>query len=704
MRVYLVGLANAGKSTIFNILTGSNIHTGNWHGVTVNKAAAICRFKGVDYQIFDLPGVYGMTPFSPEENVTVREILNNQDAVIVNIIDVNNFERSLNLTMQLIELGLSVVVGLNFVEDAKKRGTQIDARALSKSLGCEVSELCLNKKKLIEKFAFLVTRAHRMETPKYVENWQLDVVCSEMQTFCKSEYLKYNAIRLREGAFDEIRSCEIPLNKQTKMRKFSFPDGVKRITLDRQKNIEKIVLNSLKNRSKIPYGSSKLDKFILNKYLALPIFLAVMLVVFFITFGYVGDFLSGIVDYVIVDFIGGGLLYLLNTFSAPVWLVDFFNQAIIGGVGSVFGFLPQVVLLFLFLEILEQSGYISRLSWMFDSVFRRLGLSGRSVFSLLMGFGCSTTAVPTTVTMRNDRARVKTALLIPFMSCSAKLPIYSALAGAFFGAGSVFIIFALYLLGVGVAIMLALIAQKFYPTYTTEEILEFTPMRCPSARKILSIVSTNTSAFVRRIFGVLLACTIIIWFLNNFTFTLSYITNSSQTSILEGIAKFISPIFQPLGFEYGAVCALLFGLVAKELVLAGIAIMNGVSGSAVASSVLGGGVVTFTPASVIAFLVFCLLYSPCISALIQIRHATSKKVFWLYLVLQFVVAYAVSAVFYGICLLIMQIGGGEFAWLCFAVVAVFLILEAFIIRVINRRTCGTCNVCGGAHIRPKIKK
>ncbi len=693
-KIFLVGLANAGKSTIFNALTKSHVHTGNWHGVTTDSAKNILEILGEKYAIYDLPGVYSLTPFTPEESVTVREILNNQDALIVNIIDANNLARSLNLTVQLLELGLKVVVGLNFFDDAKKRGIEIDISALQNSLNCIVLPLSLKNKKLIEIFSTFIKQGKKLEPPKYIGGWQLERVYNSLNGVCKPEYNTYNAIRLREGAVDEIWGCEPTLNEQANLRNFAFFDGVKRIYVDRQKNIDKILEKCLINEGKIPYGSNKLDKIILNKYLALPCFLFVMLAIFFITFGYIGDILCRITEYLAVDVIGGGIIWLFNLLSAPIWLIDFFNQALIGGLGSIFGFLPQVVLLFLFLEILEQSGYISRLAWTLDSLCSRLGLSGRSVFSLLMGFGCSTTAIPTTKTIKNDNARKKTVLLIPYMSCSAKLPVYSALAGAFFGVNSVFIIFGLYLLGVGVAILLAFISQKIYPTITNIEVLEFTPMRMPSAKKVFSIVSTHTLEFLARIWKVLLACTIIIWFLDNLTLSFSYITDeNAQNSILESIAKILAPIFAPLGFGWGAVCALLFGLVAKELTLSGIAILNNVSGSEVASSILGGGIVSFTPASVLSFLVFCLLYSPCISALIQVRNNVPKKMFWWYIVGQFCVAYIFALITYGIASLVTMLGLIESAWLCLAVVVVFIVLEIFIISLINKKNCGACNYC-----------
>ena len=692
-KIFLVGLANAGKSTIFNKLTGSDVHTGNWHGVTVNKAVATCNINNQKYLLTDLPGVYGLTPFSPEEAVTVREILNNQDSIFVNVIDANNLERSLNLTLQLIELGLRVVVALNFIEDSKKRGVEINLSALSNALGVEVLGLEINTKNLYKNFSKLISRAKICDKPNYLKDWKLEEPVQFVGKYCDTSFALYNGIRLREGASDDLWNCEIPLSLQSKLKNFALFDGLKIITNTRTNEVNKILNKCLKSKAKNPYGSSKFDKIFLNKITAIPVFLSIMLVIFYITFGFLGDFLSNLTNYFFVDFCGGGLIKLMENLSAPIWLVGFVNQVLIGGVGSVLSFLPQVILLFLFLEILEQSGYLSRLAWLLENSLSKFGLSGRSIFSLLMGFGCSTTAIPTTATLQNGRARTKTVLLIPFMSCSAKLPVYSAIAGAFFGAGSVLVIFALYLLGIAVALLLAVVWQKIYPTLSSEEIVEFTPLRMPKFKKLLQNIFKNIYQFLSRIWTVLLACTIIIWLCNNFTITFQFITNETQVCILETISKLIAPIFAPLGFGWGAVCALIFGLVAKELILSGIAVLNGVVGSAVAGSLISGNVVTFTPASCLAFLVFCLLYSPCVSALSQLKHIVSKRVFWGYIFLQFAIAYGLGALTYLIVDLVGYIGGLEFAWLIFASVCVILCLEYSLICLLNKNTCASCRRC-----------
>ncbi len=691
-KIYLVGLPNAGKSSIFNKLTHSDVHTGNWHGVTVNKSIETVIIENEKYLIADLPGIYGLVPFSPEEGVSVSEILDNQDSIFVNVIDCNNLERSLNLTLQLLELGLSVTVLLNFIEDSKKRGVLLDSKSLANSLGITVENAYLNAKKLQKTFENIVKNAKKSQKITYLQRFDLNLAQNVVKEYCDEKYVLYNSLRLVEGDTDNFWKCTVPLKTQPTLKNYAIKNGLELLYNLRVQFIKKVMFCCVRAKPKA-YGSSKFDKIFLNKFTALPVFFVIMFIVFWFTFGVFGGFLSEIAVF-LVNFCGKGLFLLLTSLSAPVWLQDFVNNAIISGVGSVFGFLTQVILLFLFLEILEQSGYLCRIAWLMEAPLAKIGLSGRSVFSLLMGFGCSTTAIPTTTTLQNERARTKTAILIPFMSCSAKLPVYSAIAGAFFGGGSVLLIFSLYLLGIVVALLIALLIQKFYPTKYNDEMLEFTPFRNVKWSKIFAIVGQNSYRFIARIFTVLLACTIIIWFFNNFTITLEYITNPEiQHSILETISLLIAPIFSPLGFGWGAVCVLLFGLVAKELIISGIAVLNGVVGASIGASLWSGGIVSFTPESCVAFLVFCLLYSPCISALISLKNVVSKKVFWLYFVAQFGIAYLFSFICYKVSFLIAKIGFANLGWLLIVSIFVIAIICWFLIRLGNKRKCMGCNRC-----------
>lgn len=692
-KIFLVGNPNAGKSTVFNMLTNSQVHTGNWHGVTVTVTSKECTLNRERYTIYDLPGTYDLVPFSNEERITTRMILDNPDALFVNIVDVNNLDRALNLVCEMLELGVKCVVALNFIEAGKRRGVAVGLEALSRALGVPVFALSHNKRQIQSVFSRIVSAKITAKPPKYLELFDLDKIAFLLTPYCAKNYLKYNALRVREGATDGMWECKLPLNVLPRFRTLELTGGLEHVVSTRKDFIKEVVRESKKSTAKTPYGWSKLDKIILNKYLALPVFFAVMLVIFYLTFGFFGGFLSEISEYVVVEILGGWLLGLLDILSAPAVVVNFFENAVISGVGSVFSFLPQILLLLLFLEILEQSGYISRLAWILEPVFNRIGLSGRSVFGLLLGFGCSTTAIPTTATIKNDRARIKTAILIPFMSCSAKLPVFSVIGGAVFGVNNALIIFSLYLLGVAVALLIALILNKMYPTNKTEEIVEFTPMRVPSAREIFSIVWQNTRQFLHRLVFVVLGCTIIIWVLDNFTFTLKFIINEGEVSMLESISKFLAPLFSPMGLGFGAVCALIFGLIAKELVLSSIAILNGVTGVGVAASIIdSASVVCFTPASALAFLTFCLLYSPCISAISQLKSVVGGKITAIYLGLQFLLAYALGVLAYYLGVLVESVGVSAMCWVLMCVVFVVICVEIALISL-TRGRCQSCKRC-----------
>lgn len=439
----------------------------------------------------------------------------------------------------------------------------------------------------------------------------------------------------------------------------------------------------------------KLEKILFNRYLAIPVFLLLMLGVFAITFGFLGDYLSYIIEKSI-EFLGNGLIFAIKSLNAPEWFLKFINEAIIGGLGGVLGFLPQVLLLFFALELMEQSGYLVKLSNVLQPMCEKIGLSGRSIFSLLMGFGCTTTALPITKTITNDYARIKTALLLPFMSCSAKLPVFGCIAGAFFGVNSIFVIFALYLLGLIIAILLSIIFQKIAPTPTNENLVLVASLNAPNVLVALKNVGEICLQFIRKIWTIILSFSIVIWVLNNFTISFEYIVNpEKQTSIIEVIASLIAPIFAPLGFGWGEVIALLIGLVAKEMILSTIAVLNGVSSAVVADSLLNAGsIVHFSTASCLSFLVFCLLYTPCVSATAQLKNTVSKKHFVIFLILQFAIAYVVSLLVYNVALMFITQNLNCIFWV-FLISVLIGLSTYFVLKYFSntKKGCKNCNFC-----------
>lgn len=423
------------------------------------------------------------------------------------------------------------------------------------------------------------------------------------------------------------------------------------------KKLEKSILDGQKancNGANIAYLKGyKLDKILLNKYLAIPLFLLIILFIFYITFGSVGAFFSGVLEYIIVDIIGTPILSLLQGLGVD-FIYSLFKDGILGGVGSIASFLPQVLLLFLFLTILEESGYMSRLAYLLEGICNKVGLSGKSVFTFLMGYGCTATAILTAENLESKNAKIKTVLTTPFMACSAKLPVFAVLGGAFFGAGNVLVIFLLYILSAVIGIVVVNILDKtILPNNESSFLLEFPPYRVPKARVVAKSVGKNAKQFIKRVASYILIFSVLIWFLQSFTFTFSYIGGTQQKSILQTVSEFIAPVFAPLGFgEWGAVSALFAGLIAKELIVSSIGIINNVGAGDVelvgVSLLATSSAVHFSTAGVLSFLTFVLLYTPCVATISAMRYQVGAKWTAFSVALQLVVAYIGAFVVYNL--------------------------------------------------------
>ena len=468
--------------------------------------------------------------------------------------------------------------------------------------------------------------------------------------------------------------------------------------------IDKLLCNSrLKDvKNKSVYGKSKLDKIVLNRYLCLPVFALVLLAVFYLTFFSVGSCLSESFHSFVHNGLGGWVHRTIESITSNEVIIDFFETAIIGGLGSVFSFLPQVIILFLCLGILEESGYLSRVAFSLNDIFTKVGLNGKSVYTLLMGFGCSTSACMTARAVDDKNLKIKTAMLSPYMSCSAKLPIYTILGSAFFGASNVFVIFAMYMLGVIVALLLSVFYEKhFLKSKQTHFILEFPKYRIISPKRLVQIGFDAFKQFMVRIGSVLFSVNIIVWVLSSFSFGFSFVKLSGESSILESLSKVISPIFAPLGFgNWRATSALITGLIAKEMIVATIAMINGVGINGKdymmnisKSLTLPQSVISFSPASTLSFMVFCLLYSPCLSTISVLKKEIGKKWLFISILVQFLVAYAISLIVYSSVTVILN--KGIFTFLIFILVFSLVVFSVLNVSkmVKNKKSCNKCKKC-----------
>lgn len=685
--VLLVGNPNSGKTTLFNALTHSNEHVGNWHGVTVENKEKSFDIDGEEYIVVDTPGIYSLSPLSFEEKVSVETISSKHNTKIVNICDQNNLQRNLYLTLCLLEMGNDVVLAINEID--KKPIYKIDYEKLGKKLGIEVVNINAEKKTNLDKLKKCINskRTVKANLP-YLNKLQVEGVFFN-QGQNKNLYLikayEKNETFFKTAGEKEIFS-KIPQN------------SVEILAKHRYDYIDEL-LSQCSIRVNVVYGKSKFDKILLNKWLAFPIFILILSTIFYLTFFSLGAMLSDGLNS-LLNFITTPLLKMIEKGFGQTWIYDLFNIAIFGGIGTVLSFLPQVVLLFFFLSVLEDSGYMSRIAFIFEDILGKIGLSGKSVYTLLMGFGCSTTAIMTARNMEDKNAKIKTALLCPYMSCSAKIPIYTVIGGAFFGAKNIFGIIGLYFLGVVVAIIISKILDvTVLKSQSQSFILEFPPYRISSPKRIANILWKNIKVFLVKVGSVMVSMNIIVWLLSSFSFKFSYVIANGGESMLQIIGKFLSPIFEPLGFEnWALVASLLAGLVAKEVVVSSIAMFNGIDASATKlisqSILLSSSVVYFSSkASVVSFLVFCLLYTPCIASISMLLQEIGKKWTIISIVIQLLTAYIISFLIYNISLAFEIFG----FWKPFIIMIVCLIILFAVFLVIKKiksgNKCDRCQVC-----------
>ena len=661
--IALAGNQNCGKTTLFNRLTGSNQHVGNFPGVTVEKKMGIIKnFK--EATLVDLPGIYSLSPYTSEEVVTRDFILKDHPALIVNIVDATNIERNLYLSLQLMELKTQMVIALNMMDEVTASGNSIDVEKLSKHLQIPIVPISASKNEGINDLISVIKK----ETRKHQEAIHLDFCKGEVHRAIHSiahiiedhaqtaDYpTRFAATKLVEGDEPMQRALHLHqddldiIEKIVKSMEDALGTDREAALADmRYSYIEELVKDCVvkNHRSQGLKRSQRIDQLLTHKYLGIPVFILIMLMIFYLTFGPIGGTLQGLLEEGI-DIAVNALSDLLMHLQVSSWLHALVIDGICNGVGSVLSFLPVIVTLFFFLSLLEDSGYMARVAFVMDKALRKLGLSGRSFVPMLIGFGCSVPAIMSTRTLSSDRDRKMTIVVTPFMSCSAKLPIYGMITAAFFPEHTALILISVYLIGIFVAILSALLLKRtVFQGESVPFVLELPAYRIPSAKSVLLHMWEKAKDFLRKAFTIIFVASIIIWFLQSFDFAFNFVEDSS-TSMLANIGTWISHIFAPLGFEdWRASTALVTGITAKESVVSTLSVLTNTTSDAGLSVALQ---TIFSPVSAFAFLCFTVLYMPCVAAFAATkRELGSMKQALATVAYQTGVAYVVALLVYQI--------------------------------------------------------
>lgn len=652
----LAGNQNCGKTTLFNQLTGSNQHVGNFPGVTVDKkegvirghntcehrhgprswghpktpAPAVCEMATV----VDLPGIYSLSPYTSEEIVTRDFLIKEKPDGIINIVDATNIERNLYLSMQLIELNLPMVIALNMMDEMRANGNTVDVNKLEEELGVPVVPISAAKNEGIDELIEHALRAAQLKMLPKRQDFCSGAVhrCIHSLAHIVEDHaeaagvpMRFAATKLVEGdkpMMDMLRLSEneVELIGHTvaEMEAELGTDREAALADMRYAFIEKLCAQTVvkKGESKEHLRSMRLDRVLTGKYTAIPIFLGIMFLIFWLTFGVIGTWLSDLLSLgidAVTSLVDRGLTaYGIN----PV-VHSLIIDGVFAGVGSVLSFLPIIVTLFFFLSILEDSGYMARVAFVMDKLLRKIGLSGRSFVPMLIGFGCSVPAIMATRTLSSDRDRKMTILLTPFMSCSAKIPIYGVFSAAFFPNHAALVMIGLYILGILVGIVAAkVLGTTVYKGNPVPFVMELPNYRFPSAKSVWQLCWDKAKDFLTRAFTIIFVATIIVWFLQTFDTRLNLVDDSAD-SLLATVGAWIAPLFAPLGFaDWRVSTALITGFIAKESVISTLGILTG-SGADVSTAALG---TLFTPVTAAGFLAFTLLYTPCVAAISAVKR------------------------------------------------------------------------------------
>ncbi len=657
----LVGNQNCGKTTLFNQLTGSNQHVGNFPGVTVERKEGTIR--GQEATVVDLPGIYSISPYTSEEIVTRDFIINEHPDGIINIVDATNIERNLYLTMQLIELNVPMVVALNMMDEVRGNGGTIKLDAFQEELGVPVVPISASKNEGVgELVAVAMETAQKKQKPKRQDfcsgavHRAIHAVAHMVEDHAERIGVpsRFAATKLVEGDKPMQESLRLSDNEKD-MIEHSVTEMEQELGTDREAAmadmrysfIERLCADTVvkPHESREHARSVRIDGLLTHKYFAIPIFILIMAFIFWLTFGLVGSFLS--------DLLSGGIDWLtgvvdgaLESYGINPVVQSLVVDGVFAGVGSMLSFLPTIVVLFLCLSLLEDSGYMARVAFVMDKLLRKIGLSGRSFVPMLIGFGCTVPAVMATRTLSSERDRRMTILLTPFVSCSAKIPIYAMFTQAFFPNQGALVMTVLYFTGIAVGVLVGLVMKKTaFHGQPVPFVMELPNYRLPSPKSVGLLLWDKAKDFLERAFTIIFAASIVIWFLQTFDSRLNVVTDNTQ-SLLAMLGQFLTPAFAPLGFgDWRITTALITGFTAKEAVVSTLTVLTGASAASL-PTVLAG---MFTPLSACSFLLFTLLYTPCVAAISVVKNEMHSGLRALGVVLfQTGLAWAAAFLFYSV--------------------------------------------------------
>lgn len=662
----LAGNQNSGKTTLFNQLTGSNQHVGNFPGVTVDRKSGEIK-NHPNTEVVDLPGIYSLSPYTEEEIVSRQYIIGEKPKGIINIVDATNIERNLYLTMQLIELDIPMVLALNMMDEVRGNGGSVRINDMEQMLGIPVIPISASKNEGVNEVI-----SHALHVAKYQESPGKKDFCDkndhngavhrcvhsimhliEDHAVAADIPLRFAANKVIEGDSRVIDALKLTQNeKETvehiiiQMEEERGLDRAAAMADMRFSFIERLVSSTVikPEESKERERSEKMDKILTGKYTAIPAFAIIMSLIFYLTFNLIGAFFQEKLEYIIevgTDNLEKGLVNM----NVNKVLISLIIDGICNGIGIVLSFLPIIIILFFFLSLLEDSGYMARIAFVMDKPLRKIGLSGRSIVPMLIGFGCSVPGVMASRTLPSQRDRKLTILLIPFMSCTAKLPIYGFFAATFFPGHGALVMIALYLFGIFMGILTALVSKRtVFKGEAVPFVMELPNYRMPSAKNVFQLLWEKAKDFITRAFTVIFLASIVVWFLQKFSLQFEY-TNNVNESILYHIAKFVAPIFKPLGFgDWRVAVALITGFMAKESVVSTLQVLYG-SGKA--------SLLTLGNAAAVSLLVFCLLYTPCVAAIASVKRELGKKWAAIMVILQCSIAWVAACIIYNIASMIM---------------------------------------------------